>query len=182
MVPNILYFGVYPAAFDQLIQVNLFEELAGQHSTSLTKLILAFVPLQEIFFLKIGIIIILGGFIFLRSYGKFVRTPSGEKNYLHHFTDMTFLILLVYPDSWFLFLAVWYAFLAPSMLELYEIHDDNRTMDSLWSGSNNLLGFFTIGILLHYLLLGFDPIIPIWLVILYILYHRVSDSAYAIRK
>jgi hypothetical protein len=182
MVPNILYFGVYPDAFDQLIQVNLFEELAGQHSTSLTKLILAFVPLQEIFILKIGIIVILGGFIFLRSYAKFVRTPSGEKNYLHHFTDMTFLILLVYPDSWFLFLAVWYAFLAPSMLELYEIHGDKQTMDRLWSGSNNLLGFFTIGILLHYLLLGFDPTIPIWLVILYILYHRVSDSADSVRK
>ncbi|MFW9807543.1 MAG: hypothetical protein ACFFFK_12515, partial [Candidatus Thorarchaeota archaeon] len=87
-----------------------------------------------------------------------------------------------YPDSWFLFLAVWYAFLAPSMLELYTLHDDNRTMDNLWTGSNNLLGFFTIGILLHYLLLGFDPIIPIWLVILYILYHRVSNSAYSNRK
>lgn len=175
MLPNILYFSIYPASFDALIQVNLMEELVGQHSTSLTKLILAFIPLPEPFILKISIIIILGGFIFLRSYVKFVRTPSGEKDYLHHFTDMTFLILLLYPDSWFLFLAVWYAFLAPSMLELYKTHDDDKTMDLLWSGSNNLLGFFTIGIILHYLILGFDPIIPIWLTILYVLYHRLSD-------
>jgi hypothetical protein len=177
MVPNILYFIVYPAAFDQLIQVNLFEELTGQHSTSLTKLILAFVPLSETFLLQIGIILILGGFIFLRSYGEFVRTPSGEKNYLHHFTDMTFLILLVYPDSWFLFLAVWYAFLAPSMLEMYRAHTDNRNMDLLWSGANNLLAYFVIGILVHYLLLGFDPIIPIWLTILYILYHKLHGNS-----
>jgi hypothetical protein len=173
MLPNILYFSIYPASFDALIQVNLMEELVGQHSTSLTKLIMAFIPLTDTFVIQIGIIIILGGFIFLRSYGKFLMTPSGKKDYLHHFTDMTFLILLVYPDSWFLFLAVWYAFLAPSMLELYKSHDDNRTMDLLWSGANNLLGFFTIGILIHYLLLGFDPIIPIWLLILYILYHRL---------
>jgi hypothetical protein len=176
MVPNILYFAIYPAAFGELIQVNLVEDLVGQHSTSLTKLILAFIPLSELFSLKIGIVIIIGGFIFLRSYVKFVGTPSGEKNYLHHFTDMTFLILLVYPDSWFLFLAVWYAFLAPSMLELYTSHEGDRTMDILWSGSNNLLAFFTIGILLHYFLLGFDPVIPIWLLILYILYHRFSES------
>ncbi|MFW9980530.1 MAG: hypothetical protein ACFFE3_01275 [Candidatus Thorarchaeota archaeon] len=173
MVPNILYFIVYPAAFNGLIEVNLFEELTGQHSTSVTKLILAFVPLTDTFLLQIGIIIILGGFIFLRSYAKFVRTPSGKKNYLHHFTDMTFLILLVYPDSWFLFLAVWYAFLAPSMLVLYKTQSDNQTMDFFWSGANNLLAFFTIGILIHYLLLGFDPIIPIWLTILYVLYHRL---------
>jgi hypothetical protein len=182
MVPNILYFIAFPTSFDEFIQVNLLEELTGQHSTSLTKFILAFIPLSELFILKLLIIVIVGGFIFLRSYVRFVGTPSEKKNYLHHFTDMTFLILLVYPDSWFLFLAVWYAFLAPSMLELYTYHDDNRTMDILWTGSNNLLAFFTIGILLHYLLLGFDPIIPIWLVILYILYHRVSNSAYSARK
>lgn len=177
MVPNILYFIAFPTSVDGFIQVNLLEELTGQHSTSLTKLILAFVPLPELFVLKLLIIFIIGGFIFLRSYVRFVRTPSEKKNYLHHFTDMTFLILLVYPDSWFLFLAVWYAFMAPSMLELYNSRVDDRNMDLLWSGSNNLLGFFTIGILLHYLILGFDPIIPIWLVILYVLYHRLSDPA-----
>ena len=176
MVPNILYFIAYPAAFGELIQVNLFKELTGQHSTSLTKLIMAFVPLTETFTLQIGIILALGGFIFLRSYTRFVNTPSGKKDYLRHFTDMTFLILLVYPDSWFLFLAVWYAFMAPSMLDLYNSRIDDRDTDLLWSGSNNLLGFFAIGILLHYLVLGFDPIIPVWLVILYILFHRVSDS------
>jgi hypothetical protein len=177
MVPNILYFQIYPAAFDHLIQVNVVEELAGQHSTSLTKLILAFVPFSDVLILKIGIIAIIGGFIFLRSYILFLRTPSSEKKYLRHFADMSFLILLVYPDSWFLFLAIWYAFLAPSMLELYKTHDENRTMDILWSGSNNLLAFFTIGIVLHYLVLGFDPTIPIWLTILYVLYQRVADSA-----
>jgi hypothetical protein len=177
MVPNILYFIVYPAAFSELIQVNLFKELTGQHSTSLTKLIMAFVPFTETFILQIGIILVLGGFIFLRSYSQFVDTPSGKKDYLHHFTDMSFLILLVYPDSWFLFLAVWYAFMAPSMLVLYKSKADDSDIDLLWSGSNNLLGFFAIGILLHYMLLGFDPIIPVWLVILYVLYHRVSDSA-----
>jgi len=177
MVPNILYFSVYPTAINGLIQVNLFQDLTGQHSTSLTKLLLVFIPFTETFILQIGIILVLSGFIFLRSYAKFVTAPSGKKDYLHHFTDMSFLILLVYPDSWFLFLAVWYTFMAPSMLELYKSRGDDRNIDRLWSGSNNLLGFFTIGILLHYLILGFDPLIPVWLVILYVLYHRVSDSA-----
>ena len=177
MLPNIVYFITYPTALDAFIRVNLFEDLTGQHSTSITKLILALTPFSDSFSLQLAIILILGGFLFFKSYVRFATTPNTQKNYLHHFTDMMFLVLLVYPDSWFLFLAVWYAFLGPSMLQMYSnkriLEEETRTLDILWSGANNLLAFFTIGIILHYLVLGFDPIIPIWLIILYILYHRV---------
>lgn len=176
-LPNIAYFITYPTALDAFIQVNLVEDLTGQHSTSITKLIIALTAFPDSFLLQVATIMILGGFIFFRSYVRFVRTPAAQKNYLHHFADMMFLVLLVYPDSWFLFLAAWYAFLGPSMLQIYSgkrfQEEGTRSLDMLWSGANNLLAFFSIGILLHYLVLGFDPIIPIWLIILYILYHRV---------
>jgi hypothetical protein len=174
MVPNFVFFILYPNALGEFLGINLVQTLAGQHSTSLTNLILAFVP--NTYLIKLGIIIVIGGVIFFRSYLRFLRTPQIRKSFLLHFTDMTFLVLLVYPDSWFLFLAVWYAFLAPSMLSLYNTpsisEKEMRKLDLLWSGSNNLLGFFWIGILIHYLVLGFDPIIPIWLLILYILYQQ----------
>ncbi|MDH4212660.1 MAG: hypothetical protein OEV85_01965 [Candidatus Thorarchaeota archaeon] len=179
MLPNIVYFFTYPSALDGFIRVNLFEDLTGQHSTSITKLVIAFVPFSDTNLLQIIIILILGGFLFFRSYVRFVKTPPNQKDYLRHFVEMTFLILLVYPDSWFLFLAIWYAFLAPSMLHLYNsdsVSEMNlRKLDYLWSGANNLLAFFSIGIILHYLILGFDPIIPIWLTILFILYDRISQ-------
>ncbi|MFW9844929.1 MAG: glycosyltransferase 87 family protein, partial [Candidatus Thorarchaeota archaeon] len=180
MVPNLLYFILYPNAINEFIQINLVQDLTGQHSTSLTKLILAFIDSSDAFLIQIGIIIIVGGIIFFKSYYYFVQSPENQKEYQRHFTDMVFLILLVYPDSWFLFIAVWYAFLAPSMLILYNStsisNDEMKKLDILWSGSNNLLAFFSIGIVLHYLVLGFDPIIPIWLLILWILYQRVETA------
>ena len=185
MVPNLIFFILYPNAVNEFIQINFVQDLTGQHSTSLTKLILAFVNLADTFLIQLGIIIIIGGFIFFKSYFHFIQSPENQKQYQRHFTDMVFLILLVYPDSWFLFIAVWYAFLAPSMLLLYNSssisEDEMKKLDILWSGSNNLLAFFSIGIVLHYLVLGFDPIIPIWLLILYVLYQRAMTRV-EIRK
>jgi hypothetical protein len=175
MVPNLVFFILYPNALSEFLGINLTQSLTGQHSTSLTNLILAFVPNTHL--IRLGIIVTIGGIIFFRSCFRFLRTPRTQKSFLLHFTDMAFLVLLVYPDSWFLFLAVWYAFLAPSMLSLYNSplvsKEKMRKLDLLWSGSNNLLAFFWIGILIHYLILGFDPTIPIWLLILYILYQQV---------
>jgi hypothetical protein len=180
MVPNIVYFIIFPNAVGEFIQINLMQNLTGQHSTSLTNLIIAFVNIADRLVIQIGVILVIGGIVFFSSYLRFLRSPPTEKQYLHHFTDMTFLILLVYPDSWFLFLAVWYAFMAPSMLDLYNSpsipEKEMRRLDILWSGSNNLLAFFFFGILLHYLLLGFDPIVPIWLLILYILFQQLRRS------
>ena len=176
MIPNFVFFILYPNALGEFLGINLMQTLTGQHSTSLTNLILVFVP--NIYLVKLGIIIVIGGFIFLRSYLRFLRAPQTKKSFLRHFADMAFLVLLVYPDSWFLFLAVWYAFLAPSILSFYNsslITDEAmRKLDTLWSGSNNLLAFFWIGIIIHYLILGFDPLVPIWLLILYILYQEAT--------
>jgi len=176
MLPNLLYFTVYPRAFNEFMHVNFSGGLPYQHSTSITQLIIDVLDLGDNNVIVLTIMLIIGAFIFLRSYIRFVRTPSSEKNHLHHFTDMIFLFLLVYTDSWFLFLAVLYAFLAPSMLQLYSkceaIGNETRYLDLLWSGSNNILAFFSVGIILDFLVLGVDLINPIWIAILYLLYQR----------
>lgn len=176
MLPNLLYFIVYPNAINEFIQVNFSGGLPYQHSTSITQLIIDVLNLGDSSVIVLTIMLVIGVFIFLRSYIRFVRTPFSEKNYLHHFADMIFLFLLVYTDSWFLFLAVLYAFLAPSMLQIYSTCEANEReihqLDILWSGSNNILAFFSLGIVLDFFVLGFDPINPIWIAILYILYQR----------
>ena len=75
MIPNVLYFILYPGSLDNLIQVNLVENLTGQHSTSITKLILAFIPGGDIYPYRLVIIILLGGFVSFKSYIQFVMTP-----------------------------------------------------------------------------------------------------------
>jgi hypothetical protein len=170
MAPNGIYFLLYPSTFGEFIHVNFVAVLSSAHSTSLTRLAQALLPAIDSQLVQIVVMASVGGLIFLNSYIRFLR--SSEKQYIHHFAEMIFLIVLIYPDSWFLFIAVLYAFLVPSMLDLYRRvpADETRNLDILWSGSNNLLAFFSIGIVIHYLILGFDPTIPIWLLILYILH------------
>ncbi|MDF1541158.1 MAG: glycosyltransferase family 87 protein [Candidatus Thorarchaeota archaeon] len=176
MIPNLLYFLVFPNAVDGFIQANFSGGLPYQHSTSIKQLLVDILSLGDYTFIVLMIMLVIGSFIFITSYYRFVRTPASEKNYLHHFTDVIFLFLMVYAESWFLFIAVLYAFLAPSLLQLYSTcesnESDTRRIDFLWSGSNNILAFFSIGIVLDFLVLGFDPINLIWIAILYILYQR----------
>jgi hypothetical protein len=175
MLPNLLYFFAFPSTVDEFLQVNFSGGLPYQHSTSITQLLVDILNLGDYTVIVLIIMLVIGSFIFVRSYYRFVRTPASEKNYLHHFTDVIFLFLMVYAESWFLFIAVLYAFLAPSMLQLYACDvsgSEKRYLDLLWSGSNNLLAFFSIGIVLDFLFLGFDPINPLWIAILYILYQR----------
>ncbi|MBN2229117.1 MAG: DUF2029 domain-containing protein [Candidatus Thorarchaeota archaeon] len=180
MIPNIVYFFLYPFAFMDFIHVNLVEGLSYHHSTSITRLAVALLPFIDTNILQYAVILTLGGYIFSRNYISFIRSPMDKKRYTHHFASMMFLVLLVYPDSWFLFLSFWYALLAPSMLQLYSSptlqEGEKRKLDTLWAGSNNLLAFFSIGIVLYYLVLGLDPITPIWLIVLYVLYQRISNS------
>jgi hypothetical protein len=181
LLPNLVYFALYPSALEDFIQINLQAGLVDHHSTSITRLVLTFIPSTSEMIIQYALIILLGGFVFGMSYIRFLRTSNGNKKYVHHFADMMFLVLLIYPDSWFLFLAIWYAFYAPAVLDLYNSNklqneEDTRLVDILWSGGNNLIAFFTIGILLHYLFLGFDPIIPLWVLGLYILYQRMTSK------
>lgn len=180
MLPNIVYFSEYPLAFIEFLQVNLVDGLSFHHSTSITRLGIALLPFLDTNIVQYSIILVVGGYIFWRSYISFIRAPMNRKSYSQHFAMMMFLVLLIYPDSWFLFLAFWYAFLAPSMLQFYTSADlskeTSKRLDLLWSGSNNLLAFFSIGIVFHYLVLGFDPLIPLWLVALYLLYQHVSGQ------
>jgi hypothetical protein len=178
MLPNLVYFLLYPESFAGFIRVNFFENLDYHHSTSFTRLLIAIIPALQAQLLKYLIMISLGSIIFFKSYHRFVNTPDSSKQYVHHFSEIMFLVLLVYPDSWFLFLAIWYSVFGPSMLVLYNtesvIQNSEKLLDILWSGANNLIAFFTIGVLLHYLVLGFDPTIPLWLISLYIIFQNIQ--------
>ncbi|MFW9887787.1 MAG: hypothetical protein ACFFER_06370, partial [Candidatus Thorarchaeota archaeon] len=185
MIPNLIYFALYPSTLNEFLYVNFVEGLSLHHSTSITRLVSALLPIFDQTVVEFSIMLVLGGFIFLRSYLRFLKSPKDAKDYLHHFADMMFLVLLVYPDSWFLFLAFLYAFLGPSMLKLYasDLKPENNTrrVDILWHGANNLLALFPLGIALHYLVLGFDPINPVWIAILYLLYHRGNEASSILR-
>ncbi len=180
LTPNIMFFMNFPDSFADFIRVNFIETLDYHHSTSITRLFTAAIPVFREAVPKFALIVFLGGFLFFRSYRRFIGIPNPEKQYTHHFAEGTFILLLVYPDSWFLFLAIWYSLLGPSILILYNENKaqpkTEKLLDTLWSGANNLLGFFTIGVILYYIVLGFDPVIPSWLVILYILHQKSLNN------
>ncbi|MHA3963229.1 MAG: glycosyltransferase 87 family protein [Candidatus Thorarchaeota archaeon SMTZ1-45] len=179
LVPNLIYFAFFPEAIGEFIQLNFVDTLDYHHSTSITRLLSALIPIFQEPILKSVAMIVIGGSLLVISYRRFIVTENSEKKYVQYFAEMAFLLLLVYPDSWFLFLAIWYTLLGPSILILYKENisqsREEKLIDTLWSGANNLLAFFTIGVVLHYLVLGFDPVIPLWLVVLYILYQKLLN-------
>ncbi|NWF96161.1 MAG: hypothetical protein HXY34_08455 [Candidatus Thorarchaeota archaeon] len=180
LAPSVLFFLMWPTSVTDFLEVNFVHYLDGHHSTSITSLVIHLLPQLAEAYPRFLLSLALGVLIFAKSFSRFIMTPAGEKDYLSHFSDMMFLVLLVYSDSWFLFLAIWYSFLAPSMLLLYQrcvfLSDATKRLDLLWSGANNLLAFFSIGVVLHYLILGFDPVIPVWLTILYLLYQSLLKT------
>jgi hypothetical protein len=186
ILPSILFFLSFPSALESFLEITFLDTLDIHHSTSITRLLTRVVPFLQDPIYRIGVMLVLSGIIFMKSFIRFIRVPNAEKKYVLHFTEMAFLFLLVYPDSWFLFLAFWYAFLGPSMVVLYAQHEGHprkvHLLDKLFSGSNNLLAFFVGGVLIHYLVLGFDPFIPIILLILYVLFQMLLDPPNEIEK
>lgn len=174
MLPNVIFFWMYPQSLDGFIRVNFIEHLDYHHSTSITRLLIDLIPSLQSEMIRHFIIALLSLIILSMSYRRFINTPNSSKKYITHFSEMIFLIVLVYPDSWFLFLAILYSVLGPSILMLYKSlpasSSKEKWLDFIWSGSNNLVAFFWIGVVLYYLVLGFDPLVPIWLLVLYLLF------------
>lgn len=182
LAPNAVFFWIHPMTVTGFIDSVAVTTLGFHHSTSITKLIIALIPAFDSSALRLTLLLALALPLFILIYRRYLATRIGEARHVHFFAQILFLLLIVYTDSWFLFLAIWYAILGPSLLLLY--HTEGGTgnttpIDRTWTIANSLLGYFVFGIVIHYLVLGFDPLIPPLLVIAFY-YHelalgRVSD-------
>jgi hypothetical protein len=79
------------------------------------------------------------------------------------------ILLLAYPDSWFLYLLFYFAPMIPAILNI------EAQIGSLYPKSIKMIKYltkimqlyFAVGVILHYLIFGFDPLTPVLLGILY---------------
>lgn len=179
LLPNIIFFWAYPGTASGFLNSIMVTTL-GAHSTSITRLAIVFFPILNDATARIVLMAALVLPLFLLSYERYLRASDGETRHVYFFSEMLFLLLIVYPDSWFLFLAIWYAILGPSLLVLYNTRKESADVilvDRTWTIANSLLGYFAVGVVFHYLVLGFDPVIPPLLVAAFYFYERALRSS-----
>ena len=179
LTPNIAFFLKYPGTLSGFFNATVTNALDFHESTSITRLFVDFVPILNTTFFRVLLMAGIALPIFLIGYVRYMRSNRGGAFRVHFYGEMLFLVLIVYLDSWFLFLAIWYTVLGPSLLMLYETERKPNTtvwIDRTWTTANSILGFFAVGIVLHYLVFGFDPFIPPLLLVAYYCYERALGS------
>jgi len=171
LLPNLFVFWRYPNLFNDFITVNFQNTLDYHQSTSVTRLISEILFTFNITVPKSTLILVITSIFFLPVYYRYLSLPKSRTSFAASFDFAILIVLLAYPDSWFLYLIFHLALFLPAMGELENSFQKNqfqkiRTVTvylTKW-----LEVYFFIGVICHYVLFGFDPITPILLLIIFI--------------
>jgi hypothetical protein len=174
LLPNLFILIAYSNLFTDFITINFAQILEFHQSTSLTRLIL---KLNTLWIISNSIptftilMFIIAGILYIGPYIYYLTSPRSKPNLTFYFTYSMLILLLAYPDSWFLYLLFFFAFLIPPMLQMeqqFNMRFSNAMM-ALKQLVKYLQIYFFVGVILHYVILGFDPITPMMVLGIYIL-------------
>ena len=176
---NLIYWISFPNLIVDFIEINYSSQLLDYPSTSITRLLSIIlstnsIPISEFTIVVVSTIILYGPIFFI-----FIAMPNERKNY-SVFLGMGILItMIIFTDSWFLNFLIWFMIILPGLLKLEEelniiVSDKNRKILNqsfyiIYKFSQYGILFFTIGIVISFTILPFDPILPFILIILFIL-------------
>ncbi|MHA2392111.1 MAG: glycosyltransferase 87 family protein [Promethearchaeota archaeon] len=176
---NIVYWIIYPNLIPDFVDINKSSQLLDYPSTSITRIIFVFfntftIQISEFMILIFSTLILYSILLII-----LFLTPNMVKNY-PLFLGLGILITMIcFPDSWFLNFLIWFMITLSGLFKFEEelvfmVPDKlkkrlNQTMYLIYKLSQYGILFFTIGIVLDFMILPFDPILPFLLLALYIL-------------
>ncbi|UYP44094.1 hypothetical protein NEF87_000379 [Candidatus Lokiarchaeum ossiferum] len=179
ILPNIFFWVMYPNLLQDFIKINQSAQILIYPSTSITR-VLGLLPKFLNFSISQTILmIILAAILFGFIYGIFLIIPLHKRNYSMFFGLSHLILLIVYPDSWFLYFHIWFFVALPGILNIEDAL--NRKADNLKQKQkqkmltsskiifiicNYGMVYFTLGIVIAMLLTEIDIIFPILLLIL----------------
>jgi hypothetical protein len=188
---NALIFWRYRGLLDEFYSTNFVHTLNYHHATSITRLI---IDIPEIFHqnrpiwgLGQNLVMIIITFMFLTpGFLLYLLQENSTRKYTYYYSYATLVLLLAYPDSWFLYILIWYAVSLPGWAELGQmITNDPEEKPHFLSirywlltkiVNYNML-YFTAGVICFYLLLGFDPFAAPSLVVGYIVFFSLHVTS-----
>ncbi|MFX1275431.1 MAG: glycosyltransferase 87 family protein [Promethearchaeota archaeon] len=177
---NVLYFILYPNLITGFIRENSTSQFSDYPSTSITRIIFVFFSAFSLSISEIMILVISTPVLYIIILILFYLMPNNEKNYSMFFGMAMLIMLITFTDSWFLNFLIWYMISLPGLLKLEEdlkniISDKNKrkfkqTYKMIYRISQYGTLFFGIGVVIGLTIFPIDPILPIFLLILYILF------------
>jgi hypothetical protein len=174
---NIIYWILYPNLIFDFIKINFNTQLPNYPSSSITRIIIIIFNALNIQISEALVMLIL--FISLYSFLFFfyIQLPIKQKNHSLFVGMGVLLILITFPDSWFLNFLILFMIIIPGYLKIEEdlTFENSEGLEKKLSHTYllnyNILKYgilyFTIGIVLGFTIIPFDPILPPLLLILY---------------
>jgi len=173
---NIIYFLVYPGLLPEFLEINSTTQLLNYPSSSITRLI-SFIfnsfSIEPIFMLILTIL--LYGLLF----SIFLITPSNKTNYPAYVSMVILIIMINFTDSWFLNFLIVFMLIFPG---LFQFEDEvsfiqSESLKRRLRISNFItykiiyygIIYFTVGVVLGLTVFPTDPILPFFLIILYLI-------------
>ncbi len=188
LIPNVLIFFQYPGLLRDFIASNFVHVLNFHHSTSFTRFASKLAELQGTPISETMLLFNLFGLFFIIAFVKFLLVRNDDSVMFIFFHESIFIVLFIYPDSWFLYFVFWWAFFVP-MYNKFKARQKEIGIDIVNNKRNFILFheipefcmvYFSIGVILHYVLIGLDPITPI-LLLMYMVIYQILSFAYIIR-
>lgn len=161
--PNIIFFLVHPGIFIDFVNINFVDTLDYHHSTSLTRIIIYGGQRLDLSIPKFTVMMILLLAFYVPIYIRFVLTPQEKVKITYFFEEALLVLLLVYSDSWFLYFVIWYAPLVPMIGDLDRFARKTDRKVQIWffrKIAKFHMIYFSIGVVLYYVVLGYDPVTP----------------------
>ena len=190
LVPNLLIFFRYPKLLRDFIESNFVHVLNFHHSTSITRFASKLAEWQGTPISETILLFNLFWLFFLIAIVKYLLKGNGnDSTTVVFYHEAIFIVLFIYPDSWFLYFVFWWAFFVP-MYSKFKARQHEMGIDVISNKRNHIIFheipkfcmiYFSFGIILHYLLIGMDPITPI-LLLIFMVFYQIVSFAYLIRK
>jgi len=176
-IVNIIYFLVYPGLLPEFLDINSATQLLNYPSSSITRLI-SFI--FNAFSIEPIVMLILTILLYGLLFSIFLITPSNKINYPVYISMVILIVMINFTDSWFLNFLIFFMLIFPG---LFQFEDEVRLIqsDSLKRKlkiSNFIIYkiiyygilYFTAGVVLGLTVFPTDPILPFFLIILYIIF------------
>ena len=172
---NAFYFFLYPSLFFEFLDINSTTQLLNYPSSSIIRII-SF--LFNSFSIEPIVMLILTIILYGLLFSFFLMTPSNKINYPAYFGMVILIIMINFTDSWFLNFLIYFMLIFPGLFKFEDevIMIRSQSLKRKLKISNYIIYkiiyysivYFTVGIVLGITIFPTDPILPIFLIILYV--------------
>jgi len=158
ILPNLYYWIKYPNFIRDFFGVNASAQIFDYPSTSITRIITSLVKVAGSafpeFWFMIGFVLVL----YIALYFTYITQSPQSRNFSIYFGFAFLILMITYPDSWFLYFLIWYMVSVSGVLKYrYILQQTENGLDKkhLWLSnlaiyviSNYGIIYFAIGIVI----------------------------------